>query len=470
MPVVEIPGVGNVEFPDSMSSEEIGTAAQKLIAEQGQAAPESSGGLSDIPYVSEAAGMAKKAALPLAGGAAGLYAGGAVAGPMGAVVGESIGGGLGEVANQAFGINEPSLAEIGLAMAAGPVMRGVVGGLKTVGGAVLKAAGGRQAIAEIAEGLTQKLFAPVITSEDLFAQAASKGNITVPATKTAQAITDTLRAEAKRAPTAVKESIEKALGPLQQFYQPMPGVSSAHSAADLAVEAKRLRSMSSDAFKSGNNDLGHTLSNVRNAIFDDAAKSGVPEMREAVKAYRREAAVEELQSVIRNANPLKAYKDLQQKNALFRNVFSDSEQEQISGILKKMATVSPSGFSGVMGRGISTVAGQQAGGVMGGIAGFIAPEIAGGIIATKAGRNMMEKLLAGNTWDAPKAAALAQFFRAQRAEDAQTGNIAAQVKSALKDPNTSIDHKIEQAMFRAALIGANTGGMAEDIKSSVKRY
>jgi hypothetical protein len=71
MPVVEIPGLGNVEFPDSMSGDEINAAAQKVHAEQGgqsatmtkQAAPaaepydpsfmgtlgrEVSGGMSDI--------------------------------------------------------------------------------------------------------------------------------------------------------------------------------------------------------------------------------------------------------------------------------------------------------------------------------------------------------------------------------------------------------------------------------------
>lgn len=450
------------DLPDELSPAMTKTAEPQQPSAFGNAIST----ITENPYVQSAGTMVKKAALPMAGGQAGLMAGTAIGGPVGGVIGESLGSGIGEAANQLVGINEPSLAEIGLAMAAGPVMRGLAAGVKTGTSALLKAAGGRQAIADIAEGVAKKLFSPVTSSEDLFAQVASKGAINVPAVSTASAITSTLAAEAKRAPTAVRESIEAALMPLQKFYQPMPGVASTHTAADLAVEAKRLRGMASAAFKNNNPDLGHALSTVRKAIFDDAAASGVPEIREAVKAYRREAAVEELQGILRQANPLKSFKDLQDKNALFRDVFTRSEQDQIKNLLNKMATVTPSGFSGVAGRAISTVMGQQAAGVTGAIAGFVAPEIAAGVIATKPGRVLMEKLLVGNTWDAPRAAALAQFWRAQRAEDAKSGDIAEQVKNALKDPATSIEDKIAQAQMRSAIIAAGTGGVESAVQGA----
>jgi hypothetical protein len=393
-----------------------------------------------------ATGIAIKSALPMAGSLVGLHIAG--------IPGEAIGGALGEMGNQALGVTEPSIAAIGMAMAAGPVVRTGMGIAKTVVGAALKAGGGRAAISEIAEGLTAKLFNPVVSSDDVLAEIAKKGNISIPATSTAQSITDILKAEARRPMDAIRQSIEDALGPLKNFYQPMKGVSVTQDASEVAVQAKRLRLLSKEAYKAGNTDLGHALSNVRNGMFDDAERVGVPELRQYVKTFRKEAAVEELQGIMRQATPLKAFKDLQKKNALFKDSFDPHEQEQIKNILKKLSTVSPSGFSGVAGRGIAVLGGQQMGGVGGAIAGFIAPEMAAGMIATKMGRSFMEKLLVGGTWDAPRAAAMGQLWRSQMAEDATSGNIAERVQAMLKDSNTSVDEKISAAAMRTGIIEA----------------
>jgi hypothetical protein len=331
----------------------------------------------------------------------------------------------------------------------------------------LKASGGRQVIADIAEGISKKLFNPVVSSEDLFAEVASKSGVQVPTIKTGNAIAAAIKGEATNPDTPIKAEIVAILDPLKHFYQPMSGVASTRGAAELAADAKRFRFMASKAYKEGNSDLGNALSHVRNAIFDDAEAVGAPELRAAVKAYRKEAAVEELQGVLRQANPMKAYKDLQVKNALFGNVFSDAEQKQIDNLLKQMSTVTPSGFSGVAGRMLSTLGGEHVGGKVGAIVGFIAPEMAAGVLSTSAGRKVMEKLLVGNTWDAPKAAALAQFWRAQKAKDAQDGQLAADVKAALRNPLFSIDDKISQAQLRAAFIGAGQGG-ADPIEDKLK--
>lgn len=71
---------------------------------------------------------ARTGALPTIGGVAGATLGGALTLPFGgsgALVGESVGSMLGEGANQLFGITDPSLTQIGLAGAGGPVLRGV---------------------------------------------------------------------------------------------------------------------------------------------------------------------------------------------------------------------------------------------------------------------------------------------------------------------------------------------------------
>jgi hypothetical protein len=385
-----------------------------------------------------ATGMAIKSALPMAGSIIGMSLIG--------IPGDPIGAAIGTIANQALGIEEPSIAAIGLAMAAGPVARtGMMVG-KSVLGAALKAGGGREVVSGIAEKLTERLFNPIVSSDELFAAAAQKANVPIPAFNTARSIADTLAAEAKRADTPIKQSILKALNPLKNFYQ-----NSAPGAGEIATEAKRLRLMSKEAFNKGNPDLGNALSNVRNSMFDDAARSGVPELRAAATTYRREAAIEDLQGVMRQHNPLKHYEDLKDKNALFRGVFSKTEQKQIEHILKQMSTVSP---SGVMGRLLTTVGGQQVGGWKGAVAGFIAPEIAAKVISTGPGRKFMEHLLIGGKWDEHSAAALGQYWRAQYAEDAQSGDVFKRVQAMLKDSNTSVDEKISAAAMRTGIIEA----------------
>jgi hypothetical protein len=112
--------------------------------------------------------------LPTAGNIAGGALGGGIGTPFGmtipgAMIGESIGGGLGEGANQLLGITEPSLSQIGLAMAAPPAMRGAIGGLKAGIARIPGAAVELQALGtKMAKEMAGKTVQPSGTSQELF--------------------------------------------------------------------------------------------------------------------------------------------------------------------------------------------------------------------------------------------------------------------------------------------------------------
>jgi hypothetical protein len=411
----------------------------------------------------------KKAALPLAGQLGGAAAGLASPVPGGVYMGEAVGAMVGEYLNQKLGITEQSMGEVVLAGAMPGVARGVIGGTRLAAGEILKVFGGRQAVVDIAESITKRILTPKVSSEQLFTRALAKSG-SIPMSKTAQAVEDIATKELGNLPTDISAAIKSALQPIAPYVTPQPAqmapssilnqygkpvmtqvkaaTTGTHNIEQISTAVKDLRLQASLAYKSGNSRLGNILSNVRNAIFDDAASSGVPELREAAKAYRKEAAIEELGGVLRQAQPLKAYKDLQDKNALFRDVFSNSEQATIKQIMSKLSTAAPSGFSGVLGRTITAAGGQAVGGPAGAVAGAMMPDMAAYALTTSPGRKLMEKLLVGNVWDANKTAALATWFRAARAEDAQAGDIAENVSRALKDTSVPIEEKIKTAQER----------------------
>lgn len=460
------------------------------------------GEISQHPITQYLASTAKKAALPMAGQTAGLYAGTAMGGPAGGVIGESLLGGAGEMANQMLGITEPSWKEVALAMAAGPVTRGLIGGLRTVGGSLVRSFGGRQVIADAAADVAENMLKPVSSSEFLFNQASSVAK-TIPTPKTAQTIGTILKTEASR-PGSVAKEITAALESYgtkfggtstaaitaEDFAKITPGQienllpeaktaneaiaraigkasgAGASNAQDLAIAARDLRYAASVAYKIGNSRLGNALGDVRQAMFEDAANSGVPVFKEAAKAYAKESSINELQAIIRSPQPLKAFETALDKNKLFASAvdqWTDAEKAQVKSLLVKLTTVAPSGFSGVAGRALTAVGGNIIGGKIGAALGFIAPDVVAYALSKPAGRAYMEKLLIGNVWDAPRAAALGQWVRASQAQDAQSGDTAKAIKAALQSTDISYESKI-----RAAQMGAGFGGASNLLGSALK--
>jgi hypothetical protein len=390
-------------------------------------------------------GQAAKGIIPTAGmiGGAAL---GAPAGPGGALIGGSAGSAVGEGINQALGITEPSLAQIGLAGAAPGVGAGAMGLLRQGGGIAAKMFGGRQVIASQAAAVAKEMFSPPIPSQVLYERVAQNyNNIAVVPTKTVDSINKILNEEAKNLPTEVSESIMNAVIP---FVGKLTGATQDTRVKQAAIAVRDLQHQARTAYASKNSRLGDAMTAIRNAMMDDVEDVGVAALREASKAHRKQIAVKDLDSIIHQAQPLKAYEAAMQKNSLFSGSFSAAEHEQIKTMLTRLTTVAPSGSSGVLGRAITTMAGAQLGGAAGAVGGAIVSDVTAYALSSAAGRKFLQKLLVGNVWDAPKAAALATFVRGQMAEDAKNGEVAESVKALLKDKDAPFPEKVQAAVDR----------------------
>lgn len=138
--VIEIPGVGNIAFPDSMSEDEINVAAAKLYKEKQGAfalsAKESSPSLVDraVELLPAAGGMAGG----ITGGIGGTVLGVGVGGVPGAIGGATLGGGFGEAAKQLINRMRGKEAPTSATDAALTIGKegAIQGGMEAAGGAV----------------------------------------------------------------------------------------------------------------------------------------------------------------------------------------------------------------------------------------------------------------------------------------------------------------------------------------------
>jgi hypothetical protein len=385
------------------------------------------------------AGMATKAALPVAGQMAGRMIGAASPLPGGAMIGESIGGGLGEAANQIAGITEPSLTEIGVAMAAGPVTRTVFAGLRMAGSGFLKGFAGRTNVADVAADVTAKMMNPKTPADKLWDIASQLQGQAVPVARTAQVVDDILINESKALSTPVSQGIIETLKGIQPQLQ---------GGAKLDIKAlvdgtKDLRTAASAAYKASNHRLGKALSDVRGAMLDDAKASGFDVVAKAANATRKEMAVEKLGNILRTADPIKEMEKAMasKSDRFFKGAFSASEQTEIKKLMQRMSPTTMSGGAGILGRSILGMFGASAGGAPGAVAGWALPDIGAKILATSRGREFMGKMLTGGHLMDPakNVEAMGQFIRAQTAEDASGASIAEAVRAALQSKDTTLE-------------------------------
>ncbi len=410
-------------------------------------------------YVQGAGNMAKKSALPIAGGIAGAGIGTALGGPVGTVIGESIGSGIGEATNQLMGVTEPSISEIALSMAAGPATRGVLLGLRKGLGTAINAFGGRQEVSDIATDVAKKMFGPKVPSEELLALTSNlQGHI--PTYRTGKVVADILAQETGK-PSPVSKSIVEALKDYDGYYKTTGLNTTAHDVQQMIVDIQDLRTASSLAFKAGNHRLGVALNTVRGGLLDDATASKVPELAQFGNAYRREMSLDKLSGILASPKPLTAFDKAVGKSAkdrLFATDFSPSEQGEIRTLIEKIMTVAPSGFSGVAGRTITGIAGASIPAdpmtkTIMAVGGFMLPDLMARAISTKAGRGVVEKLLTDKAiTPAALWTGMAQYAVSQNANDAQEGEIGDVIKDFLKGKNLSIEDKI-----KASMVGAKQG-------------
>jgi hypothetical protein len=401
------------------------------------------------------AGQAAKGIIPTAGGILGGLGGAAVApftgpaAPFMPIAGASAGSAVGEGINQALGITEPSLAQIGMAGAAPGVGAGAMGLLRQGGGIAAKMFGGRQVISSQAAAVAEKMFGPPTAAEVLYQRAAQSNNVPVNPAKVTAAVGEIITKESTNMATDVSGAIKAAVMPwVQTAGNPDPVLPKTVGAAATAVKDLMYQIKAAYASRPANTRLAKVLTGVRNAVMDTVDDVGVPALREASKAARREMAVKDLEGIIKSAKPLTEWDDAIVNNSLLRDTFKPAEREQIKTMLTRLTTVAPSGSSGVLGRAITTMAGAQLGGAAGAVGGAIVSDVTAYALSTAAGRRFLEKLLVGNVWDAPRAAALATFVRGQMAEDAKSGEVAESVRALLKDKDAPFPEKIQAAVDR----------------------
>lgn len=379
--------------------------------------------------------------LPVAGSIAGTTLGTAfpILGPgVTPMVTESLGSGIGEGLAQATGLSEPSKAAIAMAMAAGPLGRSIKPlwqGAKEMG---VKLFAGRDAVAEAAESLLKKWLNPAVPAQALY-DAAAGTKAMIPYGETNKVVSDILQKEVGRLPLSTQKEIIDVLQPIEKYIQPKnipakaavtgpSGVLNAqgnpimkviqaaqpaksipgHTApvADAMAEVRRLGLESRRAYKADNADLGSAINKVRAAILDDLERAGVPEVRQASKAYRKEMAIDNLAREIARPTPGTKIRDYARKDPLFKGAFSQAEMDQINRLAAKLSYVVPSGSSGTVGKIATTLGGEVLGGPGGALAGFLGPELIHHLIATPYGRGVTERILAGSLKPGPKEAAI----------------------------------------------------------------
>jgi len=410
---------------------------------------------------STAMGTAAKSALPLIGGILGT-AGGAMAAPFTGpaapampIMGEMAGSAGGEYLNQLIGITEKDSAQIALAGGAPLVGRALSSIARGVPAAFLRAFGGRQNVADAAGEILKKKLAPPTPAEELY-DIAGTINAYVPTPKTVQRVQDILKGEVD-IPSSVSKQIKDAITGYQGTFQ-HGNFTTAIPGQDIAKIIKDLRFEGSAAYKAGNTRLGHAINSMRGALLDDTLDAGIPEFAAAGNAARREIAIDKLAGVLHSPNPVTALEKAMtsKSDRFFKGTFSDSEIESIKRVVNKMSTVTPSGFSGVVGRTLGAAVGAGAasnpvGQVAAGMTGWFAPDIAAKLLTTQWGRKAIEQNLLGKPLDNTTMARIATVVRGDYAD---SGPIKDAITDLMKSKKISIKDKIN-----AAMVGSK-GGVA----------
>ena len=170
--------------------------------------------------------------------------------------------------------------------------------------------------------------------------------------------------------------------------------------------------------------------------------------------------MDKLTGILHSPNPVTALEKAMTSKTerVFKGTFDKpGEMEEIQRAENKMSTVTPSGSSGVIGRGILATAGSMISNsapikLLGAVTATFTPELSARLLTTKWGRGVIQQHLLGKPMDNVTAGRVAILMRGDSADD---GNIQEGIANLLKSKKTSIEDKM-----KAAMIGAQQGGMA----------
>ncbi len=282
-------------------------------------------------------------------------------------------------------------------------------------------------MAEAAENLLKKWINPATTAKDLYAAAEATQKV-IPASNTARVVDDLLKAEGGRMPLPQKQELMDILGPIKDFVTVGRGrgyqMIRSQNVADAMADVRRLSAAAREAFSGANprTDLGNSINRVRAALLDDLEKAGVPEVKLASQAYRKEMALEEIGRMLGKSEPGTKIRDFARDNPLFKGAFTPRETELIDKITKKVQFTVPTGMAGAAGRMLTGGAGMvTTGSPFGLLLGWAGPEAIRKMLASPKGQQFIEKSLEGNYKLGPEwAAAAAMFARGLMAQAPET--------------------------------------------------
>lgn len=382
----------------------------------------------------------KPAVLPTAGSIAGAAFGGGVGTPFGmtipgGIAGASAGSALGEAANQALGITEPSLGQIGMA-AAVPAAIGTATALARPLVRMIPTSRAAQTLNALAPDEAAGRLAtlePKIPSRFLFGQATAQ-RVLIPVNKAVGVIDDMLddlTLPSKGVQKVNSQAISYLKGLKAKIATQPQGISPAVLQKELEGAGQIIKSIKTR----GGSGTG-AVKNVFKALIDDlddVIKSSHPSqpasqtLRTARDVFKREAVIGEMKDSIEAAtkvlrgqganvqfNANLVLKDLG-KNEFYKDAFTAAERTEIEGLFKllnKIPALRPGAGaqfgsgrvaemvrSGSIGGGIGVLSGGGPGAVVGTAIGTVVPptvEFAKNLsvaMQMRTGRALMKELL-----------------------------------------------------------------------------
>lgn len=356
----------------------------------------------------------KPAVLPTAGGIAGAAFGGGLGTPFGMTVpggiaGSAVGSMLGEGANQAMGITEPSLAQIGLAGAV-PAVMGTVAAVARPLLRMIPTSRAAQTLNALAPEEAAARLAPLepkIPSKLLFAHATAQ-RVLIPVNKAVGVIDDML--DDLTLPSAgVQRVNSQAISYLRGLQKKLATQPAGLSPMELQKELEGAGQVIKSIGAKGGSGSG-SVKNVFKALIDDlddVAKSAHPSMPAtqtllaARDTFKREAVIGEMKEAIEGAtkvlrgqganvqfNSNLVLKELG-KNKFYKDAFTVAERGEIEGLFKllnKIPALRPGAGAqfgsgrlaqvmqaGTVGGGIGAMQGGGIGAAVGGAVGMAVP-------------------------------------------------------------------------------------------------
>jgi hypothetical protein len=451
MPVIEVPGIGNVHFPDGMKDAEMATAIDGLLAQQTQAGGQlpttaSHNPAEALPIASPSATPAP-ARKPVTAGQVLAEENRPLSAGLGTMAGEAMQG-MGEIADPKLGplstimgllrgVNAPSA---GAGSAVGTTVHNVLGNtpglggpagiIPTAGAALADAgtqlvtgpgaikglinaakAGTRGATALLApdvlrragtEAVAEKMGAPATVLERAFTTPASKAAYTM-AEKSGQVkntddLADVVQGAFFRHGDLANPS-QKALDHLSNVEKKFRGATRGMPYSEVMREVQALKHKADDALRGAtpDGDLANTLLEAREYLIESLDKVS-PMYRQANRLYRQEQATIDVMNAVRAGTPGTSLDKFIENNRDVIKAFSPAAVKEISAIANRLNTVASS---------------VPAGGYRQTFSALMEMIGAHGLIASETGRAIIRKALSNTPDKIPAAlSASIQLWRA----------------------------------------------------------